>query len=63
MVHIHHRPGVLIRWFHRCPECGRLGALQCTRTERSISGLHKDYLCRKCGHKLQDWNPADVVEF
>jgi len=63
MVKIHHRPGILIRWFHRCPECGTLGGLQVCGTERSISGVHTDYKCRKCGEKLQDWKPSDAVKF
>jgi len=63
MVKIYHRPGILIRWFRRCPECGTLGGLQLCHTEHSIGGIHTDYECRKCGEKLQDWRPSDAVKF
>jgi len=63
MVKIYHRPGILIRWFRRCPECGALGGLQLCHTERSFTGVHRDYACQKCGHQLQDWKPTDAVKF
>lgn len=63
MVHIHHRAGILIRWFHRCPKCEKWGCLQCMHKDDSMSGVHYHYVCRQCGHQLQDWKPSDAVKF
>jgi len=38
-----HRPGILIRWFHRCPECRQWFGLKMLKTSRNISGVHRDY--------------------
>jgi len=63
MVKMYHRPGILIRWLRRCPECGMAGGLQICHTERSITGVHRDYACKECGYTSQAWKPSDAAKF
>jgi len=63
MVKMYCRTSILVRWFHRCPECGIWGALKVHHKERSISGVYTDYVCRKCNLTMQDWKPSGAVKF
>jgi len=59
----HHRSGVLARWFHRCPKCGKWMGLHKIDSQHNISGTHRSYQCRSCGEKTEDWKPSAMVKF
>ncbi len=59
----HKRASILARLLRRCPECGKLGSLRMTQSSEGINGRRRDYTCRKCGTRVQDWKPADAVKF
>jgi len=54
----------MLRWFHRCPECGGWLALRVTSSEHHpIIGTQRQYRCRKCDAHIEDWKPSENLKF